>query len=96
MAGKLQNLELSLKRAKELNLPISFILVHDGLDEATDKEVSDLAVLYKAKYLNLAVNSPGLARNYGYNTQTLNGLLFGIATTSVWLKKQLLLYTTLL
>lgn len=65
MAGKLQNLELSLKAAKELNLPISFILVHDGLDEVTNKEVSDLAVSYKAKYLNLVVNSPGLARNYG-------------------------------
>ena len=65
MAGKLQNLELSLKAAKELNLPVSFILVHDGLDEVTNKEVSDLAVSYKAKYLNLVVNSPGLARNYG-------------------------------
>ena len=65
MAGKLQNLELSLKAAKELNLPVSFILVHDGLDEVTNKEVSDLAASYKAKYLNLVVNSPGLARNYG-------------------------------
>ena len=65
MAGKLQNLELSLKASKELNLPVSFILVHDGLDEVTNKEVSDLAVSYKAKYLNLVVNSPGLARNYG-------------------------------
>ena len=65
MAGKLQNLELSLKAAKELNLPVSFILVHDGLDEATNEEVSDLAASYKAKYLNLVVNSPGLARNYG-------------------------------
>ena len=65
MAGKLQNLELSLKASKELNLPVSFILVHDGLDEVTNKEVSDLAASYKAKYLNLVVNSPGLARNYG-------------------------------
>lgn len=65
MAGKLQNLELSLKAAKELNLPVSFILVHDGLDEVTNEEVSDLAASYKAKYLNLVVNSPGLARNYG-------------------------------
>lgn len=65
MAGKLQNLEFSLKAAKELNLPISFILVHDGLDEPTNKEVADLAVLYEAKYLNLVVNSPGIARNYG-------------------------------
>ena len=56
---------MSLKAAKELNLPVSFILVHDGLDEVTNKEVSDLAVSYKAKYLNLVVNSPGLARNYG-------------------------------
>lgn len=58
-------MELSLKAAKELNLPVSFILVHDGLDEATNEEVSDLAASYKAKYLNLVVNSPGLARNYG-------------------------------
>lgn len=65
MAGKLQNLELSLKAAKELNLPVSFILVHDGLDEVTNEEVSDLAASYRAKYLNLVVNSPGLARNYG-------------------------------
>lgn len=48
-----------------MNLPVSFILVHDGLDEATNEEVSDLAASYKAKYLNLVVNSPGLARNYG-------------------------------
>ncbi len=65
MAGKLKNLELSLKAVKDLNLPISFILVHDGLDEGTDREVSDLAVSYNARYLNLVVNSPGLSRNYG-------------------------------
>ena len=73
MAGKLQNLELSLKAAKELNLPVSFILVHDGLDEVTNKEVSDLAVSYKAKYLNLDLSALSLINTVVTGTLFLIG-----------------------
>ncbi len=65
MAGRLGNLEKSLKRTQELGLPIQFVLVQDGIDVGTRKELSDLSKKYDAMFLEVDLGSPGLARNTG-------------------------------
>ena len=63
MAGRLQNLSISLELAS--NLPVNFIIVHDGGDEKTALEVQKLTSMYKALFISVDVQSPGLARNEG-------------------------------
>ena len=65
MAERLQNLEQTVRRSFEENLPIQFILVQDGLDHATSEEVTKLSRKFGTKYLQVDVGSPGLARNAG-------------------------------
>jgi glycosyltransferase involved in cell wall biosynthesis len=65
MAGRLENLENSLKMTQELGLPIQFVLVQDGKDSGTQKELSDLSKKYHAVFIEVDLGSPGLARNAG-------------------------------
>ena len=50
MAGRLQNLSISLELAS--NLPVNFIIVHDGGDEKTALEVQKLTSMYKALFIS--------------------------------------------
>jgi hypothetical protein len=60
-----QDLKLSMLLAHESECAIKFILVQDGDDDFTKKELLKLSELYGAEYVNVSVSSPGLARNAG-------------------------------
>jgi glycosyltransferase involved in cell wall biosynthesis len=63
MAGKLQNLQRGLEFSK--GLPVTFILVHDGSDETSAKELLNLGHRFNATFIQVELNSPGLSRNAG-------------------------------
>jgi glycosyltransferase involved in cell wall biosynthesis len=65
MAGKLGNLEKTLKQSSELELQIEFLLIQDGMDSDTTRELQDLSKKYAAQYLQVNFHSPGLTRNSG-------------------------------
>ena len=65
MAGKLQNLEESLKVSSSLSLPIQFLLIHDYGDQETASELQILSDKYSAEYYEVKFHSPGLTRNHG-------------------------------
>jgi glycosyltransferase involved in cell wall biosynthesis len=65
MAGKLGNLEKTLKQSRELELQIEFLLIQDGMDFDTTRELQDLSKKYSAQYLQVNFHSPGLTRNSG-------------------------------
>jgi glycosyltransferase involved in cell wall biosynthesis len=65
MAGKLGNLEKTLKQSRELELQIEFLLIQDGMDSDTTQELQDLSKKYAAQYLQVNFHSPGLTRNSG-------------------------------
>ncbi len=65
MAGRLENLEKCMRNVSELGLPIQFILIHDGNDVDTQKELEALSSEPRTALLQVDVGSPGLARNRG-------------------------------
>jgi glycosyltransferase involved in cell wall biosynthesis len=65
MAGKLQNLEKTLKESQASNLPIQYLLIHDGDDQGTAEELRIFVENYSAEYHQVKFESPGLTRNHG-------------------------------
>jgi glycosyltransferase involved in cell wall biosynthesis len=63
MEGKLQNLQKSLEDSK--GLPVTFILVQDGSDEASAKELRNFGHGFNVTFIQVELNSPGLSRNAG-------------------------------
>lgn len=76
MAGRLSNLERVLKDAQSGNLPIEFILVHDGNDIGTSNDLRILSEKYQVSVVQGNFNSPGLARNYGMENTKANWVAF--------------------
>lgn len=76
MAGRLSNLERVLKEAQSGNLPIEFVLVHDGNDKGTSNDLKTLSEKYQASVVQGNFNSPGLARNYGMENTKANWVAF--------------------
>lgn len=76
MAGRLSNLERVLKDAQNGNLPIEFVLVHDGNDIGTSNELRILSEKYQVSVVQGNFNSPGLARNYGMENTKANWVAF--------------------
>lgn len=76
MAGRLSNLERVLKEAQSGNLPIEFVLVHDGHDTGTSNDLKVLSEKYQVSVVQGNFNSPGLARNYGMENTKANWVAF--------------------
>ena len=76
MAGRLSNLERVLKDAQSGNLPIEFVLVHDGNDIGTSNDLKILSEKYQVSVVQGNFNSPGLARNYGMENTKANWIAF--------------------
>jgi glycosyltransferase involved in cell wall biosynthesis len=76
MAGRLFNLERVLKDARSGNLPIEFVLVHDGHDIGTSNELEIFSEKYRVSVVQGDFNSPGLAKNYGMEYTKANWVAF--------------------
>ena len=76
MAGRLGNLESAVKKSREFQLPIQFILIQDGKDVETQNELNALAGTYGLFYRQIDVSSPGLARNAGIELCTSEWVTF--------------------
>jgi glycosyltransferase involved in cell wall biosynthesis len=76
MSGRLRNLETSIQRASDLTNSIKFILIHDGEDLKTERELDVLARKSGSILLTVNVGSPGLARNLGLQFCTSQWVIF--------------------
>ena len=65
MAGRLMNLRSWLEQVHSKSLPVETLLIHDGGDSATKRELIALSQNFSAIYDSVNVKSPGLARNRG-------------------------------
>jgi glycosyltransferase involved in cell wall biosynthesis len=74
--GNLEGLRQSMATAHKAEVGVKFILVQDGNDEMTRRELTSLCSSFQAEYLNVNVFSPGLARNAGLDRVTTDWVTF--------------------